>query len=151
MAQTRKSPKESGPGRQKKPRPGRGETGRSDRWPSDYGHRQQQEKEDRPLSSGRMKKKSAKALANVENRSRASAVVLSLHVARHTVTLSIQDDGVERDSRTIGPIASSATHVGLGRVGQRVQRVGGTFVAQLAHDGGFRVRVRLPLKATAAR
>ena len=66
MAQTRKSPKESGPGRQKKPRPGRGETGRSDRWPSDYGRRQEQEKEDRTLGAGGMKKKSAKALANVD-------------------------------------------------------------------------------------
>ena len=66
MAQTRKSSKDSRAGRGKKPRPGRGKTGRSDRWPSDYGHRQQQEKEDRPLSSGRMKKKSAKALANVD-------------------------------------------------------------------------------------
>jgi len=66
MAQTRKSPGASGPGRQTKPRPGRGETGRSDRWPSDYGRRQEQEKEDRTLGAGGMKKKSAKALANVD-------------------------------------------------------------------------------------
>jgi hypothetical protein len=66
MAQTRKSPKESGPRREKKPPPGRGKTGRSDRWPSDYGRRQEQEKEDLPLSTGRMKKKSSKALVNVD-------------------------------------------------------------------------------------
>ena len=67
MAQTRKSPKEPGPGREKKPRPGRGKTGRSDRWPSDYGSRQEQEKEDRPLGAGTMKKKKpSKALANVD-------------------------------------------------------------------------------------
>jgi hypothetical protein len=66
MAQTRKSPKEPGPRWAKKPRPGRGEIGRNDRWPSDYGHRQQQEKEDHPLSAGRMKRKSSKALANVD-------------------------------------------------------------------------------------
>jgi hypothetical protein len=66
MAQTRESLKESGPGRQKKLRPGLGETGRSDRWPSDYGRRQEQEKEDRTLGASRMKKKPSKALANVD-------------------------------------------------------------------------------------
>ena len=66
MAQTRKSSKDLGPRRDKKPRPGRGKTGRSDRWPSDYGSRQVQEKEDRPLGAGTMKKKPSKALANVD-------------------------------------------------------------------------------------
>jgi signal transduction histidine kinase len=92
----------------------------------------------------------AEALANVENHSRASAVVVSLHLARHTVTLSIQDDGVEPNSRILERIASSATHFGVRGVGERVRSIGGTFVAQLAHDGGFRVRVRLPLKAAPA-
>jgi hypothetical protein len=66
MAQTRKPPKEPGPRGEKKPRPSRGEIGRNDRWPSDYGRRQQQEKEDHPLSAGRMKRKSSKALANAD-------------------------------------------------------------------------------------
>jgi hypothetical protein len=64
MAQTRKSSKNSG--RQKKPRPGRGKIGRSDRWPSDYGSRQEQEKEDRPLAADTMKKKPSKPLANID-------------------------------------------------------------------------------------
>ena len=62
MPQPRKS---SGSGaRSDKPRPGREETGRSDRWPSDYGRRQAQEKEDRPL--GKVKKTSTKGLQNVD-------------------------------------------------------------------------------------
>jgi hypothetical protein len=66
MAHTRKSPKESGPRRENKPRPDRGKIGRSDRWPSDYGRRQEQENEDHPLGAGKMKTKSSKALANVD-------------------------------------------------------------------------------------
>ena len=66
MAQRRKSSTASvGPGSAKKARPRRRESGRSDRWPSDYGRRQDQEEEDRPLT-GRMKRKPSKALANVD-------------------------------------------------------------------------------------
>ena len=64
MPQPRK-PSRSGK-RANKPRPGRGLTGRSDRWPSDYDRRQAQEKEDRPLGTGQLKKKSTKALENVD-------------------------------------------------------------------------------------
>ena len=67
MAQRRKSSTTSvGHGSAKKGRPGRRESDRSDRWPSDYGRRQDQEKEDRALSACSMKKKSSKALANVD-------------------------------------------------------------------------------------
>ena len=86
------------------------------------------------------------SLANVESHSRAGAVVLSLHIARHTVTLTVQDDGVGAANRVVERIASSATHFGLRGIGQRVRQSGGTFNAQVSHDGGFRVRVRLPLK-----
>jgi hypothetical protein len=66
MAQKRKPPTALvGPGSAKKARSGRRENGRSDRWPSDYGRRQDQEKEDRPLKD-RMKEKSSKARANVD-------------------------------------------------------------------------------------
>jgi hypothetical protein len=66
MVQRRKSSTASvGPGSEKKARSGPRANGRSDRWPSDYGRRQDQEKEDRPLT-GRMKKKPSKALANVD-------------------------------------------------------------------------------------
>jgi hypothetical protein len=50
--------------RAKKPRPGRGDSGRADRWPSDYGRRQPQEQEDRPVSA--QKKKSTKVLENID-------------------------------------------------------------------------------------
>lgn len=86
------------------------------------------------------------ALANVERHSQAGAVVLGLHIARHTVTLSIQDDGTRAAEPVLKRIADSATHFGLRGVGQRVRLLGGTFVAQPARDGGFLVRMRLPLK-----
>jgi PAS domain S-box-containing protein len=88
------------------------------------------------------------ALANVERNSQATAVVLGVHVARHTVTLSIHDDGVGPSEPAVKRIADSATHFGLRGVGQRVRQLGGTFVAQPAGEGGFRVRMRLPLKGT---
>jgi PAS domain S-box-containing protein len=86
------------------------------------------------------------ALANVERHPQAGAVVLGLHIARHSVTLSIQDDGAGTSAPALKRIADSATHFGLRGVGQRVRRLGGTFVAQPARDGGFLVRTRLPLK-----
>jgi PAS domain S-box-containing protein len=86
------------------------------------------------------------ALANVERHSQAGAVVLGLHIARHSVTLSVQDDGASASEPVVERIADSATHFGLRGVGQRVRRLGGTFVAQAARDGGFLVRTRLPLK-----
>jgi len=66
MAHERKSATPFRRGGAKTARPGRGQSGRSDRWPSDYGRRDAQEKEDRPLRGGRMKTKSSKALANVD-------------------------------------------------------------------------------------
>jgi PAS domain S-box-containing protein len=86
------------------------------------------------------------ALSNVERHSHASAVVLGLHVTPRMVTLSIQDDGA-RDARSpkLKRIADSATHFGLRGVGLRVRRLGGTLVAQPARDGGFVVRMRIPL------
>jgi hypothetical protein len=64
MAPERKSAASLRRGSAKKARPGGGQSGRSDRWPSDYGRREAQEKEDRPLRGGRMK--ASKALANVD-------------------------------------------------------------------------------------
>ena len=65
MAPERKSATSLRRGSAKKARPGRGQSGRSDRWPSDYGRREAQE-EDRPLGGGRLRTKSSKALANVD-------------------------------------------------------------------------------------
>jgi signal transduction histidine kinase len=90
------------------------------------------------------------ALANVERNSQATAVVLGVHVARHTVTLSIHDDGVGTSEPPVKRIANSARLFGLRGIGQRVRQLGGTFVAQPAGDGGFRVRMRLPLKRIAS-
>jgi anti-sigma regulatory factor (Ser/Thr protein kinase) len=88
----------------------------------------------------------AEALANIEQHSQAGAVVLSLQVARRSVTLSVQDDGVGLTNPDLERIASSTTHFGLRGVGMRVRRLGGTFVARPARDGGFVVRTRLPLR-----
>jgi signal transduction histidine kinase len=88
----------------------------------------------------------AEALANIEQHSRAGAVVLSLNISRKSVTLSIQDDGVGVVNPALERIASSATYFGLRGVGERVRRQGGTFVARPSRDGGFLVRTRLPLR-----
>jgi GAF domain len=85
------------------------------------------------------------ALASVERHSKASAVLLGLRVGPRTVTLSIQDDGAGPSGRTAKRVADSATHFGLRGVGERVRRLGGTFVAKPVRDGGFVVRTRLPL------
>jgi PAS domain S-box-containing protein len=78
------------------------------------------------------------ALANVEQHSQVSAVVLGLRVGPRGVTLSIQDDGVG--------VAPGAVARNLS---QRVRRLGGTLVARPLPDGGFVVRLRLPLPAPA--
>lgn len=87
----------------------------------------------------------AEALANIERHSRAGAVVLSLQFTRQSITLSVQDDGVGMGNPALERIASSATHFGLRGVGERVRRLGGTFVARPSREGGFLVRTRLPL------
>jgi signal transduction histidine kinase len=89
----------------------------------------------------------AEALANIEQHSQAGAVVLSLQVAKRSVTLSVQDDGVGLANPDLERIASSAAHFGLRGIGLRVRRLGGTFVARPASEGGFVVRTRLPLRA----
>ncbi|MBV8715238.1 MAG: hypothetical protein JOZ65_09230 [Chloroflexi bacterium] len=87
----------------------------------------------------------AEALANIERHSQAGAVVLSLQLARRSVTLSIHDDGVGIANPALERIASSANQFGLRGVGLRVRRLGGTFIARPSRDGGFVVRTRLPL------
>jgi hypothetical protein len=82
----------------------------------------------------------AEALANIERQAQARAVVLSLHIARNSVSLFIHDDGA-------GITPSSATDFGLRGVGMRVRHLGGTFDAQPTRDGGgFVVRTRIPLR-----
>jgi PAS domain S-box-containing protein len=86
------------------------------------------------------------ALANVERHSKARAVVLGLRVGPSSVTLSIQDDG-NATSGSVEPTADSASRFGLRAMGQRVRHLGGTLVARPGPDGGFVVRLRLPLRA----
>src|SRR5262249_31159451 len=69
------------------------------------------------------------ALSNAERHSKASAVLLGLRVGPRTVTLSVQDDGAGASVRMVKRIADSATHFGLRGVGERVRRLGGSFVA----------------------
>jgi hypothetical protein len=85
------------------------------------------------------------ALANVERRSRASAVVLGLTVGSGSASLSIQDDGDGRSGRAVKWIEDGPSHPGLRSASERVRRMGGTFVTRPGHDGGLVVRARVPL------
>jgi PAS domain S-box-containing protein len=89
------------------------------------------------------------ALSNVERHSTASAVVVGLRVSPQSVTLTVHDDsgGASRPPGAMR-IAGCATEFGLRGVGQRVRNVGGTFIAHRGRDGGFVVRVRLPLNSS---
>jgi signal transduction histidine kinase len=86
------------------------------------------------------------ALSNVERHARASSVVLGLHIARQTVTLTVQDDGVGVSPLVMKQIAASTTHFGLRGIRERVRDAGGTLVTQPGDGGGFVVRARLPLR-----
>ena len=85
------------------------------------------------------------AFANIERHAHAGAVMISVRMTRTSVTLSIHDDGVGVANPTPKRIASGATDFGLRGVGLRVRRLGGTFVARAAREGGFVVRTRIPL------
>ena len=87
------------------------------------------------------------ALTNVEHQSEAGAVLLSLNIARRSVTLSVHDDGLQIPNPTVQRISRSAKRFSLRGVGQRVRDMGGTFVARPARDGGFLVRASLPLSS----
>src|SRR5262249_12844643 len=86
------------------------------------------------------------ALANVEHHAGASAAVRGLRIGRTGVSLSIQDDGLADPRPSPTRLADGPARFGLRGVGQHVRRLGGTFVARPARDGGFLVRVRLPIR-----
>jgi signal transduction histidine kinase len=85
------------------------------------------------------------ALTNVERHSRAGAVVLRLHVAASSITLTIHDDGAGASPLVLKRIWNSATHYGLRNMRDRVRQLRGTLVAGPGPDGGFVVRARIPL------
>jgi len=85
------------------------------------------------------------ALDNVGQHARASAVVVSLRFEPDAATLTVQDDGVGASPLMLSTLAESATRFGLRSMRERVVRQGGTFTAALGDEGGFVVRVCLPL------
>ena len=88
------------------------------------------------------------ALTNVERHADASAVVLSLLFEPNTALLTVQDDGAGVSPLVLRTLADSAIHFGLRSLRERVNQLGGTFVAQPGEDGGFVVRALLPLPET---
>jgi signal transduction histidine kinase len=86
------------------------------------------------------------ALANVERHARAGAVVLRLEARQRFIALTVHDDGAGAPPLLFKQIADSATHFGLRGLRQRVQHLHGTFAAGPGPDGGFVVRVRIPLQ-----
>jgi len=85
------------------------------------------------------------ALDNVGQHARASAVVVSLRFEPDAATLTVQDDGVGASPLMLSTLADSATRFGLRGMRERVVRQGGTFTAAPGDEGGFVVRVCLPL------
>jgi signal transduction histidine kinase/CheY-like chemotaxis protein len=86
------------------------------------------------------------ALTNVERHAAASAVVLSLSFEPSEALLTVQDDGAGVSPLVQRTREDSATHFGLRSLRQRVNRLGGTFIAQPAEDGGFVVRACLSIE-----
>jgi len=72
-------------------------------------------------------------------------VVVSLRFKPDAATLTVQDDGVGASPLMLSTLAESATRFGLRSMRERVVRQGGTFTAALGDEGGFVVRVCLPL------
>jgi signal transduction histidine kinase len=90
------------------------------------------------------------ALANVERHARAGAVVLGLHIAPRSITLTVHDDGAGASPLVLKQISNSATHFGLRAMRDRVKQLHGTFVAGPGPHGGFLVRARIPRQAGSA-
>jgi signal transduction histidine kinase len=86
------------------------------------------------------------ALTNVERHARASAVVVSMCFEPSDALLSVQDDGGGVSPLVLRTLADSATHFGLRSLRERVNQLGGTFIAQAGEDGGFVVRALVPLQ-----
>ncbi|MDQ6671359.1 MAG: histidine kinase [Chloroflexota bacterium] len=90
-------------------------------------------------------------LANVEQHAQATAVVVSLRFELDAATLTVQDDGVGAPALVLSMLADSATRFGLSGLSEQVVRVGGTFTAGPADDGGFIVRARVQFRDSSNR
>jgi signal transduction histidine kinase len=84
-------------------------------------------------------------LANVEQHAHATSVVVSLRTSPTGVTLAVHDDGVGAPALVLRSIGSSVTHFGLRGVQERIRELGGSFTVRRTEDGGFVLRVRLPV------
>jgi signal transduction histidine kinase len=90
------------------------------------------------------------ALANVERHAHASAVVLGVHFSDDVVLFTVHDDGVGPPPLLLERLGHSTMHFGLRGMHERVEQLGGTFVAGRGPDGGFVVSARVPLRAVRA-
>ncbi len=90
------------------------------------------------------------ALTNVERHAHARAVVLGLRVGQRSISLSVQDDGTGGSPLMLKHLSNSATRFGLRGMRDRVKGLRGTLLAGPGPDGGFLVRVRIPLRPVAA-
>jgi two-component system NarL family sensor kinase len=84
-------------------------------------------------------------LANVEQHSHATAVVVSLRFEPEAVILTVQDDGIGASALVLSTLSESATRFGLTGIRERVLRLGGVFTAGPGDEGGFVVRARVAL------
>lgn len=85
------------------------------------------------------------SLYNVQKHARASAALVSLHCDDHSITVSIQDDGVGLPNQLICEQIEDSLHFGLAAIRHMVQETEGEFTITNNDDGGALVKVRLPL------
>jgi signal transduction histidine kinase len=76
-------------------------------------------------------------LHNVEKHADASAVVVTLHYAADSITLSVQDDG---GGIGAGSATSGVDGIGLASLRRRVERLGGRLLVETREDGGATLR-----------
>ncbi|MBN1315646.1 MAG: GAF domain-containing sensor histidine kinase, partial [Anaerolineales bacterium] len=85
------------------------------------------------------------ALANVYKHSKASVVVIGLHLEDDWITVTIQDDGVGLDDLATALPDEDDLRFGIATMRQIVEQARGEFLINNNDDGGVTVRVRLPI------
>ncbi|MFZ1400006.1 MAG: sensor histidine kinase [Candidatus Promineifilaceae bacterium] len=87
------------------------------------------------------------ALSNAYRHAQATQQQVQLHIAPHSVVLTVQDDGIGfRPPPLRGPQATEREeHIGLRGMRDRVDLIGGTFELDSKPGQGTRIQVKIPI------
>ena len=85
------------------------------------------------------------ALVNIERHARARMVLVGLNNSADHLDMVIQDDGDGAPELLLQHLSESGTHFGLNSMKRQMEAVGGTLTVANGDDGGFAVRVRVPV------